>query len=89
MKLQNMFCVLQGGVHVVGYHDNGDSHLPVNGIDQFVHFLSYDRIQARRVLGEEGFVSIVTVIDRATKRVVTGPDIHARGIAEDDSVFDE
>jgi len=34
-------------------------------------------------------VSIVTVIDRATKRVVTGPDIHARGIAEDDSVFDE
>ena len=38
---------------------------------------------------EDGFVSIVTVIDRATKRVVTGPDIHARGIAEDDSVFDE
>ena len=48
-----------------------------------------DDLKARRVLGEEGFVSIVTVIDRATKRVVTGPDIHARGIAEDDSVFDE
>ena len=44
-----------------------------------------DDLKARRVLGEEGFVSIVTVIDRATKRVVTGPDIHARGIAEDDS----
>jgi len=46
-------------------------------------------LKDRRILGEEGFVSIVTVIDRATKRVVTGPDIHARGIAEDDSVFDE
>ena len=46
-------------------------------------------LKDRRILGEEGFVSIVTVIDRATKRVVTGPDIHARGIAEDDAVFDE
>ena len=34
-------------------------------------------------------MSIVTAIDRATKSVVTGPDIHARGIAEDDAVFDE
>lgn len=48
-----------------------------------------DDLKDRRVLGEEGFVSVVTVIDRATKRVVTGPDVHARGIAENDSVFDE
>ena len=48
-----------------------------------------DDLKDRRVLGEEGFVSVVSVIDRAAKRVVTGPDIHARGIAEDDSVFDE
>ncbi|WP_278579811.1 ribonuclease J [Rothia aeria] len=48
-----------------------------------------DDLKDRRVLGEEGFVSVVSVIDRATKRVVTGPDVHARGIAEDDSVFDE
>lgn len=44
-------------------------------------------LKDRRTLGEEGFVSIVTVIDRATQRVVAGPDIHARGVAEDDSVF--
>ena len=48
-----------------------------------------DDLKDRRVLGEEGFVSVVSVIDRAAKRVVTGPDVHARGIAEDDSVFDE
>ena len=48
-----------------------------------------DDLKDRCVLGEEGFVSVVSVIDRAAKRVVTGPDVHARGIAEDDSVFDE
>ena len=48
-----------------------------------------DDLKDRRVLGEEGFVSVVSVIDRAAKRVVTGPDVHARGIAEDDSVFAE
>lgn len=54
-----------------------------------VGHVTEDDLKDRRVLGEEGFVSIVTVIDRATKRVVTGPDIHARGIAENDSVFDD
>ena len=54
-----------------------------------VGHVTEDDLKDRRVLGEEGFVSIVTVVDRSTKRVVTGPDIHARGIAEDDSVFDD
>ena len=44
-------------------------------------------LKDRRTLGEEGFVSIVIVVDRKTKRVVAGPDIHARGVAEEDSVF--
>ena len=48
-----------------------------------------DDLKDRRVLGGEGSVSVVGVVDRAAKRVVTGPDVHARGIAEDDSVFDE
>ena len=41
------------------------------------------------MLGEEGFVSIVVVIDRKSKSVVTGPDVHARGVAEDEKVFEE
>lgn len=44
-------------------------------------------LKDRRTLGEEGFVSIITVVDRRSKRVVAVPDIHARGVAEDDSVF--
>jgi ribonuclease J len=46
-------------------------------------------LKDRRILGEEGFISIVVVVDSGTGKVVTGPDIHARGFAEDDAVFDE
>jgi ribonuclease J len=45
-------------------------------------------LKDRRVLGEEGFVSVIVVVDAATGRIITGPEIHARGIAEDDSVFE-
>lgn len=46
-------------------------------------------LKDRRILGEEGFVSIIIVVDAATGRIITGPEIHARGIAEDDAVFDD
>ena len=46
-------------------------------------------LKDRRILGEEGFISIITVVNRTTGKIVSGPDIHARGFAEDDSVFDE
>ena len=46
-------------------------------------------LKDRRILGDEGFISIITVIHRATGKVVSGPEIHARGVAEDDSVFDD
>jgi len=42
----------------------------------------------RKILGEEGFISIVVVVNLRSNKVVSGPDIHARGFAEDDSVFD-
>ncbi|MBF4561895.1 ribonuclease J [Microbacterium sp. VKM Ac-2870] len=45
-------------------------------------------LKDRRILGEEGFISVIVVVDAATGRVITGPEIHARGFAEDDAVFD-
>lgn len=44
-------------------------------------------LKDRRVLGEEGFISVVTVVNRQTGQIVSGPDIHARGVAEEDKVF--
>ncbi|MDP9832173.1 MULTISPECIES: ribonuclease J [Trueperella] len=43
----------------------------------------------RRTLGEEGFIAIFAVIDAQERKVLTGPHIQARGMAEDDSVFEE
>ncbi|MFW0108221.1 ribonuclease J [Rothia sp. P7181] len=51
--------------------------------------ITEEDLKDRLVLSEEGFVSVVAVIDREAKRVVFGPDIHARGVAEDDSVFED
>ena len=45
-------------------------------------------LKDRRILGEEGFISIVVVVDSGSGKVVAGPEIHARGFAEDEAVFD-
>jgi len=50
--------------------------------------LTDTELKDRRILAEEGFVSVFAVIDSANGRVVSGPEVHARGLAEDDAVFD-
>jgi len=45
-------------------------------------------LKDRRILGSEGFISVVAVVDRTDGKVVGGPDVHARGFAEDDTIFD-
>ncbi len=47
-----------------------------------------DDLKDRQVLGEEGFISVIAVIDRQTHTIISGPEIHSRGVAEDDGVFD-
>ncbi|GAA4266716.1 ribonuclease J [Frondihabitans peucedani] len=46
-------------------------------------------LKDRRVLAEEGFISVFLAIDPTTGRVVVGPEIQSRGFAEDESVFDD
>lgn len=46
-------------------------------------------LKDRRILGEEGFISVIVVIDAQNGRIVAGPDIHARGFTEDDKLFYE
>ncbi len=45
-------------------------------------------LKDRRILGEEGFISVIVVVDSMSGKVAGGPEIHARGFAEDDSIFD-
>jgi ribonuclease J len=50
--------------------------------------ISEASMKDRRILGEEGFISVILVVDSVTGKVSGGPEIHARGFAEDDSTFD-
>lgn len=51
--------------------------------------VSEDDLKDRRILSEEGFVSLFAVVSASTGKVVAGPQITARGFAEADSVFDD
>ena len=45
------------------------------------------QLKDRRILGDEGFVSIVIVVDANSGKTVAGPEIHARGSGIDDTAF--
>ncbi|WP_159809009.1 ribonuclease J [Cellulomonas citrea] len=45
-------------------------------------------LKDRRILGDEGFVSIFAVVSSADGSVLAGPQIQARGFAEGDEVFE-
>lgn len=49
--------------------------------------ISEASMKDRRILGEEGFLSVIVVVDSVTGKVVSGPEIHARGFAEDETTF--
>ena len=44
-------------------------------------------LKDRRILGEEGFISVIVVVDSVNGKVAAGPEIHARGFVDVD--FDE
>ena len=46
------------------------------------------QLKDRRILRDEGFISVVVVVDSVTGKVTGGPEIHARGFGADDAVFD-
>ena len=50
--------------------------------------ITEDSLHDRRVLGEEGFISVIIVLDAEGGRIVAGPTIQARGFAESDVTFD-
>ncbi len=45
-------------------------------------------LKDRRILGEEGFISILVAVDLTTGKVVFGPEITARGFTDDRAALD-
>jgi len=76
---------LKGGVaRIAGQLDLGFVYVDGSTVGE----ITDADLKDRRILGEEGFISVIIVVDAATGRIISGPEIHARGVAEDDSVFE-
>ena len=56
---------------------------------QSIGDITESSLKDRRILGEEGFISCIVVIDSQSGKIVAGPDINARGFNEDAAMFDE
>ncbi len=46
-------------------------------------------LKDRLILGDEGFISAVVVVDSTSGKLVAGPEIHARGSGIDEAAFDQ
>jgi ribonuclease J len=77
--------LVDGVAKIVGKVDVG--YVFVDGTT--IGDISEASMKDRRILGEEGFLSVIVVVDSVTGKVVSGPEIHARGFAEDETTFDE
>lgn len=74
----------QGRARIVGKVDCG--YIFVDGAS--VGDITETQLTDRRILGEEGFISVIVVVNTHSSKIISGPDIHARGFGEDDTVFD-
>ncbi|MET4639686.1 ribonuclease J [Mycetocola sp. 2940] len=73
-----------GVARIVGQLDIGFVYVDGSSVGE----ITDADLKDRRILGEEGFISIIVVVEAQTGKVIVGPEIHAKGFAEDDRVFD-
>jgi ribonuclease J len=77
--------LVDGVAKIVGAVPCGFVYVDGSGVGE----VSETSLKDRRILGEEGFISVFVAVDTVEGKVVVGPEIHARGFVEDDSIFDE
>jgi len=73
-----------GVVEIVGQLDLGYVYVDGSTVGE----ITDADLKDRRILAEEGFISIFAAIDSQTGRIIVGPEIQSRGFAEDEAVFD-
>ena len=77
--------LIEGRAQVSGAVPCGFVYVDAHSIGE----ITENTLKDRRILGEEGFISVVVVIDAQKGTIVAGPDIHARGFNEDPAMFDD
>lgn len=81
----SVYDLRDGVLRVVGQLDLGFVYVDGSTVGE----ITDADLKDRRILAEEGFISVIVVVDATTGEVITGPEIHARGFAEDDAVFED
>lgn len=74
-----------GVAKVVGEVPNGYVYVDGSSVGE----ISEADLKDRLILGDEGFISLFAVVNSETGALIAGPEIHARGVAEDDEVFEK
>ena len=77
--------LVKGKVSVAGVVPSGYVYVDGSSVGE----ADEDLLKDRRILRDEGFISVIVVIDAMTGKVAAGPEITARGFVEDVVVFDE
>jgi ribonuclease J len=72
--------LVDGRASVVGQVSCG--YVYVDGLA--VGDVGEESLKDRRILGEEGFITVTVVVDSASGKVVAGPEIYARGFSDVD-----
>ncbi len=75
----------KGVANIVGAVPCGYVYVDGSSVGETTEALLKDR----RILRDEGFITIIVVRDAATGKIAAGPEIQARGFAEDQDVFDQ
>jgi ribonuclease J len=74
--------LVDGVLSVVGYVPVGFVYVDGVGVGD----VTETSLKDRRVLGEEGFISIFVAVDIVEGAIVAGPEIHARGFGADEEL---
>ncbi len=77
--------LVDGVAEIVGKVDCGYVYVDGSSVGD----VTESDLKDRRILGEEGFISVIVVMDSVTGKVASGPEIHARGNAIDDASLEE
>ncbi len=77
--------LVKGVANIVGAVPCGYVYVDGSSVGETTEALLKDR----RILRDEGFITIIVVRDAATGKIAAGPEIQARGFAEDQDVFDQ
>ncbi|MCU1593950.1 MAG: RNA-metabolising metallo-beta-lactamase [Frankiales bacterium] len=77
--------LIEGRARIVGAVECG--YVYVDGLE--VGDVGESTLKDRRILGDEGFISLTIAVDSMTGKVTGAPQIAARGFSDDPKAFDE